>query len=285
MMDLSGKVAVVTGAASGIGKSISKALLCRGVQVALVDVDAAALERTRQELARAGQVRAYVADVTSQASLTDAAQLIQQDFGALHLAFNNAGVEFSGTTVTDMSQRDWDWVMGVNFAGVLNGVRAFLPRLLAHGQRGRIVNTASVSGFFSLSPAMGMGAYSASKHAVVALTEALEGELAGSPIGVTLLVPGLVATRIATSGRNRPHDFGGPSDRVVPALREAVEAGMNADAVGHLVLKAIDDDQFYVFTHADTQARLTERLKRIAQAFEWRAAAMGEPSATTGNAH
>lgn len=277
MKDFQGKVAVVTGAASGIGRSISHALVAAGAKVALVDVDSNALDRTRQEFdALCGEVAAYVADVSDHDALARTAESIRRDFGKLHLAFNNAGVEFSGTAMADMSSSDWSWLMGVNFAGVLNGVRNFLPMLQAHGEEAWIINTASVSGFFPLPPALGMGAYSTSKFAVVALTEALDAELAGTPVGATLLVPGLVNTRIATSGRNRLPEFGGPSDHVLPALEEAVKGGMRPDEVGRLVLQGILDEQFYVFTHDDTQARIADRQRRIARAFEWRAAALGK---------
>jgi NAD(P)-dependent dehydrogenase (short-subunit alcohol dehydrogenase family) len=265
-----GKVAVVTGAASGIGLGMTEALASRGMKVVMADVEEAALMKEAERLTRANfEVDPQLADVSSYDSVERLAAAANARFGKVHVLCNNAGVSGGGgKPIWDQSQADWDWVMGVNFWGVLNGVRAFLPGMIAHGEEGHVVNTSSILGLVT-----GAGsAYGVSKHAVTRLTEGLYFDLkaANAKIGATVLCPGMIATNIITSGRNRPDALKDEAatdparSQIIAAMDARFKAeGMAPREVGEKVAEAIASDQFYVLTHADNMEGVKRRFEDI----------------------
>jgi len=276
MQDLKGKTAIVTGAASGIGSGIARALAGAGMNLVLADIQQGPLTTVRREIEALG-VKAIdvVVDVSDAASVAAAARAAEQAFGKLHVAVNNAGVAMHGTPIEDVGVDEWNWVMGVNVVGVINGIRNFVPLIRRHGEGGHVVNTASISGFF-VRRGRNQGAYSMTKYAVVALSEALEQEVEDAGIGVSVLCPGAVDTRIFTSAATRPERFGGPYARPQQeALRGAMGSSLQPDAVGQRVLQAIQQNEFYVLTHAGEREAVKARHARIEAAFD-RAEAWGE---------
>lgn len=270
MQDIKGKTAIVTGAASGIGLGIAKALAAAGANIVLADLRPEPLEVARQTIEAMG-VRALgvTIDVSDAASVAAAGQAALDAFGALHIAVNNAGVAMHGTPVEKVSPEKWDWVIGVNVRGVINGIRTFVPMIRSHGEGGHVVNTGSVSSLF-VRQGRDQGAYAMTKYAVLALSEALEQELAGSGIGVSVLCPGGVATSIFDSAATRPDRFGGSYRR---PEHEALKSAFSAEAlapevVGRRVLQAIRDNEFYVLTHTGERAAITARFDRIRAAFD-----------------
>ena len=270
MQVFQGKVAVVTGAASGIGLGMTEALASRGMKVVMADVEEAALMKEAERLTRANfEVDPQLADVSSYASVERLAAAATARFGKVHVLCNNAGVSGGGgKPIWAQSQADWDWVMGVNFWGVLNGVRAFVPGMIAHGEEGHVVNTSSILGLVT-----GAGsAYSVSKHAVTRLTEGLYFDLkaANAKIGATVLCPGVIATNIITSARNRPETLKDESEgdaarsQIIAAMDARFKAeGMAPREVGEKVAEAIASDQFYILTHADNMEGVKRRFEDI----------------------
>jgi NAD(P)-dependent dehydrogenase (short-subunit alcohol dehydrogenase family) len=271
MKDFRGKVAVVTGAASGIGRGLAEACAQEGMKVVLADVDEAALSQTERELKDAGaEVIAVRTDVSKAGDVEALAQRALGAFGAAHLLFNNAGVG-AGTTVWESTLEDWQWVLGVNLWGVIHGVRTFVPLMLKQGDECHIVNTASMAGLVS-GPALGV--YKVTKHGVVSLSETLCCELAvmKSKIGVSVLCPAGVNTRVMESERNRPAELqnvsAGESTHPVVAqaeamLRQIVSTGMPPSEVAGAVFDAIRDGRFYILTHADWKQFVRKRLNDI----------------------
>ncbi len=263
-----GRTAVVTGGGSGIGEALCRAFAATGMNVVVSDVDGDAASGVAGAIADAGAggraiaVRTDVADRASVKALADEAFAA---FGSVDALCNNAGV-VSFRNAADMSDADWDWVMSVNLGGVVNGVTQFLPRLIAQGTEAHIVNTASSAGLFA---PPGMASYVASKQAVVGLSEHLREDLAPLDIGVSVLCPGGVATRIVEAGRNRPDALGGPED--VPAhaepIRQGIAAGMPPEDVAARVLDAIRANALYVVTHEDTREGVEARLAEMRAAF------------------
>ena len=272
MQVFQGKVAVVTGAASGIGLGMTEALASRGMKVVMADVEEAALMREAERLTRANfEVDPQLADVSSYDSVERLASAAKARFGKVHVLCNNAGVSGAtggGTPIWAQDEAEWDWVMGVNFRGVVNGLRAFVPGMIAHGEEGHVVNTSSILGLTT-----GAGSiYGVSKHAVTRLTEGLYQDLkaANAKIGATVLCPGMIATNIITSARNRPDAL---KDAAAPdaARSQAVAAmdarfkslGMAPREVGEKVADAISNDQFYVLTHAENMDGVKRRFEDI----------------------
>jgi len=248
------KVAVVTGAASGIGRAVVDTALATGMRVVLADIEEAALAEAESAWrAAGGDVLAVVTDVSSGEAMEALRDRAVAAYGAVHLVHLNAGVG-AGGLLWDIPVADWQWLLGVNLWGVIHGIRAFVPLLIEQGE-GHVVNTASIAGM--VAPAF-MGAYSASKHAVVAISETLARELrfVGSPVGVSVLCPGFVRTRIDEADRNRPASapVAGPEDDDAAAVRavfhEIVQAGMDPAAVGAAVIDAVRANRFYILTHA-----------------------------------
>ena len=271
MRELAGKVAVVTGAASGIGNALARRFAADGMKVVLSDIERPALELATDELTAAGaDVLPVVTDTSIRASVDELARQTIDHFGAVHVVCNNAGVGSRGLTLIDVPERDFEWVLGVNLWGVMHGIWAFLPHLRAQNE-GHIVNTASISG---LSHRPRMGPYNASKAAVVALSETLRFELEaeGSHVGVSVLCPSWVRTNISTSDRNRPERFAYALDTEQMTQMAAYKArrreqlatiALEADEVAAQVCDAVRADRFYVLTHPESVAVFEERARRI----------------------
>jgi NAD(P)-dependent dehydrogenase (short-subunit alcohol dehydrogenase family) len=207
-------------------------------------------------------------DVADRASLRNAADQALKAFGALHVACNNAGVTIHGRSIVDLAPQEWDWMIGVNLYGVIHGIEIFLPIIISHGQEGHIVNTASIAGF-QVSGWRRSGAYAATKYAVVALSESLAHDLAETPVGVSVLAPAAVKTRIYVSGGSRPDRFGGPYEE--PGnnpFQKELETGLEPDEVGDRVVRAMRNRELYVFTHMETKDWLLARHQRIIDAFD-----------------
>lgn len=279
MREFKGKVAFVTGGASGIGFAMARAFLDAGMRVMMADVEKAALDRALAELGpRDGAVRGLVLNVADAAAVEQAAAETVSVFGAVHVLCNNAGVAAGGLQ-EQVAQADWNWVLDVNLLGVVHGIRAFLPRLKAQGQGGHIVNTASMAGLHSFP---GLGPYCVSKFAVVALSEGLSAELMGSGIGVSVLCPGWVRTKISDSGRNRPGGAAtlpqGPGVAAAEGFAALVRSGMDPAQVASAVLEAIRAEDLYILTHPEMRGPVEERFKRIREAFDKAAARVGAAS-------
>ncbi len=270
MKKLKGKVAAVTGAASGLGRSMALAFAAEGMDIALADVDEVNLTAVADEVQEKG-VRAITLKVdVSQAAQVDAFrdQAIAR-LGAVHVVCNNAGVAPLGP-LWESSVGDWEWILGVNLWGVIHGVRAFAPALIAQ-KEGHIVNTASVAGLIS---PPGMGAYNVTKHAVVALSETLYHDLRErkSKVGVSVLCPAYVPTGIADSERSRPkHLAASEKSRETQAkeamVRKAVKSGkISAAEVAQAVVKAVKADRFYILTHEGITSAIRARMEDILKA-------------------
>jgi NAD(P)-dependent dehydrogenase (short-subunit alcohol dehydrogenase family) len=270
MRDIEGKTAIVTGAASGIGLGIAKALAHAGANLVLADLRPAPLEAARQLIETIGvRVVGVTIDVSDAASVAAAGKVALDTFGALHIAVNNAGVAMHGTPLESVTLEEWEWVIGVNVKGVINGIRTFVPMIRSHGQGGHVVNTGSVSSLF-VREGRNQGAYAMTKYAVLALSEALEQELAGSGIGVSILCPGGVNTAIFDSASTRPDRFGGSYHRPQQeALKSAFAPGaLPPEIVGRRVVQAIRDNEFYILTHSNERATIAARFDRIKAAFD-----------------
>lgn len=269
MKQLKGRVAAVTGAASGLGRSMALAFAAEGMHVALADVDEKNLSRVEHEIRSKG-VRAFTmrVDVAKGADVDAFAERTVQELGSVHLVCNNAGVSPLGA-VWEASAADWQWILGVNLWGVIHGVRAFAPRLIAQNE-GHIVNTASVAGLIS---PPGSGAYNVTKHAVVALSESLQHDLRerGSAVGVSVLCPAYVPTGIVDSERSRPKELG-VSEKSKETLareamlRKAVTSGkISADQVAQAVVAAVKEERFYILTHPRIKGAIQARMEDILQ--------------------
>ena len=269
MKDISGKTAIVTGAASGIGLGIATALAEAGANVVMADIQKDAVEQAAHALSGTNKrVMPVRIDVTQEQSVLAALAEAERNFGRLHIACNNAGVPMHGTPLVDVPQGDWEFVIGVNIWGIVHGIRHFVPAILKHGEEGHVVNTASVAGFQNRR-GTNQGPYSMSKYAVLSLSEALEHELAGTNIGVSVLCPGPINTNIARGARNRPDHMGGPqiraSDEAVLAERLAT-TGLDPKKVGERVVDAIRTKTFYAFVGAVPADVVRTRHRRIEEA-------------------
>jgi NAD(P)-dependent dehydrogenase (short-subunit alcohol dehydrogenase family) len=270
MRDIKGKTAIVTGAGSGIGLGIAKALAHAGANIVLADLRPGPLEAARSEIETIGaRTIAVTTDVSDPESVAAAGKAALDAFGGLHIAVNNAGVAMHGTPIEQVALEEWEWVIGVNVKGVINGIRTFVPMIRSHGQGGHVINTGSISSLF-VREGRNQGAYAMTKYAVLALSEALEQELAGSGIGVSVLCPGGVTTSIFDSAATRPDRFGGSYRR---PQQEAMKSASSAAAlapqiVGRRVLQAIQDNEFYILTHTGERDVITARFDRIKAAFD-----------------
>lgn len=269
MKNLTGKTAFITGGASGIGYAMAKVFAREGMNVMLADIEAGPLDEAARALRNAGgAIGTIVCDVADANSVAEAAQAAFDTFGTVHVVCNNAGVG-GGSGIDDIRLDTWRWVIDVNLMGVVHGVAAFLPHMRAHGEGGHFVNTASMAG---LNMGLGFSAYVASKFAVVAMSEGLAKECAPHDIGVTVLCPGFVRTRIFESSRNRPARYGAaqPAGPMLKQLAELGAAGLDPDDVAAQVLAAVRADELYVFTHAgpDWRAEVQDRFDGILSAMD-----------------
>jgi NAD(P)-dependent dehydrogenase (short-subunit alcohol dehydrogenase family) len=255
--DFAGRVAVVTGAASGMGLAFSHRFAEEGMSVVLADIESEPLAMAEAALkAKGGKVLAVRTDVMAEDDINRLADAAFSTFGNVHILCNNAGVAATAATLRsrpwESSLADWEWTFGVNFMGVLYGVRAFVPRMLENGEEGHIVNTASMAGLLT-----GANPYNVSKHAVVCLTEGLYKEFKDmkAKLSASVLCPGLINTAILEAERNRPSEFGATDKASLrPELQQfsagfeaALKAGYEPEEVAHQVFEAIRDDRFYIF--------------------------------------
>jgi NAD(P)-dependent dehydrogenase (short-subunit alcohol dehydrogenase family) len=277
MREFAGKTAFVTGGASGIGLALGRAFAQAGMKVMLADIERDALAAAVKSLAGLGpEVQGVACDVADAFSYERAATATYETFGNIHVVCNNAGVA-GGSGIDDISLDSWRWVLDVNVIGVLNGIRTFLPHIRAHGEGGHIVNTASMAGLLS---GLGFSPYSASKFAVVSMSEGLAVQLAPLGIGVSVLCPGFVRTGISKSGRNRPERYGpaktpdpaSPAGALAAQMAQLAEAGIDPADVAQRTLAAIRENELYVFTHPEMRDEMKERFAVIAAAMDKAAA-------------
>jgi NAD(P)-dependent dehydrogenase (short-subunit alcohol dehydrogenase family) len=257
-MELAGKVAVVTGGASGIGKAMAARFRDDGMTVVIADVEQGALDATAAELGVVG-VRTDVSDLASVEAL--GTEVIER-FGTVHVLCNNAGVG-GGGRLDSQTMRDWEWVVGVNLWGVVHGLQVFLPHLEGNADGGHVVNTASMAG---LAPFPGIGVYNATKYAVVGISETLAIELAGSGVGVSVLCPGVVNTNIFRSQRNRPEHLRNPQRNAAAraANEELVgQEGIDPSVVADKVANAIREGEFWIITHPDLLTHVDARHRAL----------------------
>jgi NAD(P)-dependent dehydrogenase (short-subunit alcohol dehydrogenase family) len=262
--DFKGKTAVITGGASGIGLAIARALGTEGARIVLADIEQGALDVALAELRSRGfEAAGLVCDVSSLSSVQALADFAWERFGAVHLMFNNAGVAVFGPT-QEMSHADWRWVMDVNLWGPIHGTEAFVPRMLAQGEPGHLVYTASFAG---IAPNFHLGPYNVTKAAVVALAESLWRDLKGTSLGISVLCPQRVFSNIDKSYRNRPQELAAEAppedapDKMVDART------LSADDVAQMVLAAILRRDLFIVTHTESQASVRRRFERLDAAF------------------
>jgi NAD(P)-dependent dehydrogenase (short-subunit alcohol dehydrogenase family) len=277
--DLAGKVAVVTGGASGIGKGIAARLIAEGARVVIADIQADALEAAAAELGADG----VQADVSDPASVQALADTVLSRHGAVHVLCNNAGIG-PLAPMADLTLDDWHWMLGVNLWGVIHGIHVFLPVLKANRDGGHIVNTASMAGLVSQPR---LGAYVAAKFGVVGLSEVLAAELAadGSPVGVSVLCPGTVRTNIGTSSRNRPPglpDAGFKDIDIELEDNPRYTRWIYPEEAGAVVVRAIKRGDLYALTHPDWYPQVAGRHAAIAAAFRQQAEEAGFSTAGFG---
>jgi len=272
MKEFQEKVAVVTGAASGIGLALATRCAQEGMKVVLADIEEQALLQASQELHNIGaSVLAVQTDVSKARDVEALAEQAFDTYGAVHLLFNNAGVG-GGSMLWESTLADWEFVLGVNLLCVIHGIRTFVPRMLEQHSEGHVINTASMAGLTS-GPG---GIYNVTKHAVVALSETLYHELAlaGATIKVSVLCPGFVKTRILDAARNRPASLqNAPVDKTIPPereafvqmMRQAIDAGMPPPQVAEIVFTAIREERFYILPHPKWKAAIQTRMEDILQ--------------------
>jgi NAD(P)-dependent dehydrogenase (short-subunit alcohol dehydrogenase family) len=273
VQDLVGKTAFVTGGANGIGFALGQAFAEAGMNVMLADIEQYALTAAVERLCDFGaKVSGLICDVTDPTSVDQAANDTFETFGNVHVLCNNAGVA-GGSGIEDISLDTWRWVIDVNLMGVVYGIRSFLPRIRAPGEGGHIVNTASMAG---LESGLGFSPYATSKFAVVAMSEGLARQVNSLGIGVTVLCPGFVRTQISGSARNRPDRYGpapaldptSPGGKLAAASARLQQSGLDPSDVAKRTLRAIRNDELYVFTHPEMRHDVKKRFAAIEAAMD-----------------
>ena len=272
MQDFAGKVAVITGAASGIGKALSEKCIAEGMHVVMADIEEAVLEKAAAELQATtnNQVLPIVANVAMEAELRKVRDKAVETLGGVHLLFNNAGVGGGGNS-WNATQKDWDWVFGVNLWSVIYGLRVFVPQMIAQETPCHIVNTASIAGIIGGST---NALYSVTKHGVVALTENLSVDLKAEDtnIGCSVLCPGFVNTNIFNSGRNRPADLANREDpqpltpedeQRIAMFQEILRQGMQPAEIADIVFNAIRAERLYILTHDHFDEMIRDRAENM----------------------
>lgn len=269
MDELTGRVAVITGGASGIGFATARALAKEGMKLVLADVEQAALDRAVVDLGGGGaEVFGVRTDVARRADLFALADRTWERFGGCHVLFNNAGVAVGGP-IAEMTENDWKWVIDVDLWGPIYGVQAFLPRMIAQGEGGHIVSTASFAGLVANE---GLGVYCVAKYGVVAMMEVLARELRPHRIGSSVLCPMRVETNIGTSARNRPAALADvePQAAAEDGGEPRPQAGsvITVDEVAPMVVRAIKEDRLYILTHPESRGFVQNRFRRIDRHFD-----------------
>lgn len=273
MQDVSGKTAFITGGAGGIGRAIGRQLLERGASVMLADIEQGTLDDAVSELKSvASRVDGVVCDVSDQADVYRAAKATRARFGQVHILCNNAGVSRAGA-IERIAESDWQWVVGVNLMGTVHGIQAFLPSMKSCGEECHILNTSSMVGIVGGALS---GPYAATKFGIVGITEVLAAELAETKVGVSVLCPSWVRTRMTDNGRNRPERFGGPfrlEDDVENVERNAryvafAERGLNPTEVAAMVYAAIIEGRRYIFTHPEERVTLDQKTALLSTGFD-----------------
>ncbi len=275
MREFTDRIAVITGAASGIGLATAHRFADAGMHLALADIESDALAAAEEALRAKGvDVLAHRTDVMSEDAVGELADAAFDRFGTVHVVFNNAGVTATAATLRarawEGSLADWNWTVGVNFMGVLHGVRAFVPRMLENGDEGHIVNTASMAGLVA-----GANPYNVSKHSVVCLTEGmyLDFKEMGAALSASVVCPGLINTKILDAERNRPSDLGRATDRAAlrPEVQEfatgfeaALRAGYGPEVVADHVFDGIAEERFYILpAQPEILARVDDRFQGL----------------------
>ncbi|MDK1024113.1 MAG: SDR family NAD(P)-dependent oxidoreductase [Gammaproteobacteria bacterium] len=273
MREFKHKVAVVTGAASGIGKALVEKCLNEGMQVVLADVEETALASTVDEFQSKGHnnLLPVITDVSKLGEIEALLDATINAFGGVHLLFNNAGVTGSGS-VLEASINDWNWVMGVNLWSVIYGVRTFVPKMIAQDCECHVVNTASV---FGLIPGVQTAGYGVTKHGVVVLTESLYSELLrkNAKVKVSVLCPGFIRTNLIDAERNRAAELRDETEKELTAeeaegremFRQLLENGMDPSELAEITFQGIRDEKLYIQTHTEFNAMITARALHITQ--------------------
>ncbi len=271
MTDFNGKVAVVTGAASGIGKGLVESFLKEGMKVVLSDIDEKSLMEVAGIYKKSGaDLLAVTADVSQIGDFEILAEKTMEKYNNVHILCNNAGIGFGNGLTWENSIDDWNWVLGVNLMGAVHGIKTFVPIMENRGIESHIINTSSTAGVFCGS---GSSPYAVSKHAVLALSECLYNDLIQreSKISVSVLCPGFVKSNILDPLRSRPDRFESFKAVELPpqlemigkAFKYAVDTGMEPDVIGEKVLKGIINKQFYIFTHENTKEQIKNRMDNM----------------------
>ncbi|MBN1830649.1 MAG: SDR family NAD(P)-dependent oxidoreductase [Deltaproteobacteria bacterium] len=265
MREFKDKVAFITGGASGIGLGMAKVFVAAGMKVIIADIRRDHLEDALTSFdGDATNIHSIQLDVTDRNAFETAAQEAERVFGRVHVLCNNAGIYLYGP-MQKATFDDWDWVLNVNLGGVINGIQTFVPGMISHGEGGHIVNTSSISGIFV---AGGTGVYTTSKFAVVGLSEALRLDLEPENIGVSVLCPGFVNSKIYDCGETRPNELADSGYRVRPEILERLKAihdeiGMDPMEVGEKVLSAIQQNKLYIFTHPEFAEEIRRRSEAL----------------------
>jgi NAD(P)-dependent dehydrogenase (short-subunit alcohol dehydrogenase family) len=267
MKDIEGKVAFVTGGANGAGFGMAQVFSKNGMKVVIADIRQDSLDRAMAHFRSDRNVHPIRLDVADRKGFASAADEAERVFGKVHVLCNNAGINLF-VPIEECTYNDWDWVMGVNFGGVVNGVQTFVPRIQKHGEGGHIVNTASMAAFL---PSAAAGIYTASKYAVRGLSEALRLSLYRYNIGVSVFCPGLINSMIYESEKLRPQQFASPentakSQETMNILPEIHKAGMDPEEVGKKVLAGIRRNDLYIFSHPEFKDELREIFNEVLHA-------------------
>ncbi len=272
MKELTDRVAVVTGAASGIGRAMAEHFAAEGMKIVLADIEQEALDEAAAAFqANGATILAVRCDVSNGAEVEALAKAVVDKFGAVHIVCNNAGVVPPAGPLWERTEADWEWVLGANLWGVIHGVRTFVPIMIEQGTEGHVVNTASLAGLVSVP---WLGIYNVSKHAVVTLSETLYRELAaiGSQVKVSVLCPAWVTTRLADADRNRPAELQNPEreknaqdEAIDQAVRGFLDSGISTEQVATAVVEAVKQEKLHILTHPESVEAVRARMEDIVE--------------------